>query len=326
MINNFISLGIIIDNFEDANLKRIINNFEDLEENDILEIIFLINNDENKYFIKLENLLKKSSLTNFLLLNTFQVLDKTNAEWVILSNSIGERVCLIEQSVENISEVYEQIMKVQFNDVLILSSKEKSKISVGNKIYLFFIKMFFKNGKKISNMQKINKEIKIFSRNIINQHSNSFNPSQSFQKEIYLNLESDQIKNLNIKNNKSFNTRTNYYFGNTSNILFNSFMPMRIISILSLSASFLSLAYSLWILYIYTKKDFIEGWVSTNLVLTIFFFLTSIILFFISEYLILQTKNNESNQNIKKEYTQRGSLENYDLNLKEYNDETNSDY
>jgi len=326
MINNFISLGIIIDNFEDANLKRIINNFEDLEENDILEIIFLINNDENKYFIKLENLLKKSSLTNFLLLNTFQVLDQTNAEWVILSNSIGERVCLIEQSVENISEVYEQIMKVQFNDVLILSSKEKSKISVGNKIYLFFIKMFFKNGKKISNMQKINKDIKIFSRNIINQYSNSFNPSQSFQKEIYLNLESDQIKNLNIKNNKSFNTRKNYYFGNTSNILFNSFMPMRIISILSLSASLLSLAYSLWILYIYTKKDFIEGWVSTNLVLTIFFFFTSIILFFISEYLILQTKNNESNQNIKKEYTQRGSLENYDLNLKEYNDETNSDY
>ena len=32
MINNFISLGIIIDNFEDVNLKRIINNFEDLKD------------------------------------------------------------------------------------------------------------------------------------------------------------------------------------------------------------------------------------------------------------------------------------------------------
>lgn len=325
MINSFISLGIILNNLETENLKRIITNFENLEKIDNLEIIFLINNEKNKNFIELENLLKKSRLTNFLLLNTFQVLDQTNAEWVILSNSIGEKVYLIEESVQNFSVIFSQIMEIKFNDILILSNKEKRKISFGNKIYLFFIKIFFKNGKKISNMQKINKHIKIFSRNIINQLSNSFNPSQSMQKEIYLNLESDQIINLNIKNNEALNTPTKYYFGNTSSILFNSFMPMRIISSLSLSISFLSLTYSLWILFIYSKKDFIEGWVSTNLVLTLFFFLTSIILFFISEYLILQNKNNESNQNIKKEYVQRGFLENYDLNLKDYSDKKNTE-
>lgn len=69
-------------------------------------------------------------------------------------------------------------------------------------------------------------------------------------------------------------------------IISNSVIPLRSATLLGLLASFLSLLY---IIYVFItsliKKDIIEGWLTTNLVMVVLFFLLFLILTILSEYI-----------------------------------------
>ena len=322
MINDFKTFATVINTNNIKSIKNILNNykFTYLEKN--YEIIFLINNSDTNFFNKFNKVLKKSKLNNYLVFNTFQKQDQLGAEWILLSNAIGEEVYIIDESVENLNNLIEDLLKIKNKSISIISKIEKPNISLINKLFFFLVNKLFKNGKNLSRYQKKDKKIKIFSRSIINQFSNTVNPQQYLQKELNLNLDKDNFFELKIKGNNKKSVFRNTFFTSISTMLFNSFLPIRLVGLFSLLLSFLCLIYSSWILYIYIQRDYIEGWVSTNLVLTLFFFVISIILFFLSEYFILQFKASQSNFNLKNEESKRNYLENYDLNLKKLNNET----
>jgi hypothetical protein len=320
MINNFKTFATII-NTDDINLiPDILKKYKNVYFGENYEIIFLINNPNNHFFNKFNEVLKSSELNNYLVFNTFQKQDQISAEWLLLSNSIGEEVYLVDNSVENLNELIRELLKIQNNSISIISKLEKPKISLPNKIFFIVINRLFKYGINLSRFQKSDKKIKIFSRSIINQISNTINPQLYLQKELNLNLDKKNFYKLDIKgvDNKSVFRKT--FFTSTSTMLFNSFLPIRLVGIFSLILSFLCLVYSSWIVFVYSQKDFTEGWVSTNLVLTLFFFVMSIILFFLSEYFILQFKSGQINSNLKNEGSKRNYLEKYDLNLKKFDD------
>lgn len=322
MINNFKTYATVVNTNSIDDIKKILNNykFASLEKN--YEIIFLINNPDNNFFNIFNNFLKESELNNYIVFNIYQKQDPLSAEWLLLSNAIGEEVYIIDESVENLNEFIDDLLKIENKSISIISKLGNPKVSLLNKLFFFIVNKSFKNGKNFSRFLKNDKKIKIFSRSIINQFSNTVNPQQYLQKELNLNLDENNFFELDIKGTNKKSVFRNTFFTSISTMLFNSFLPIRLVGLFSLLLSFLCLIYSSWILYIYIQRDYIEGWVSTNLVLTLFFFVISIILFFLSEYFILQFKASQLNYNLKNEESKRNYLENYDLNLKKLNDET----
>jgi len=322
MINNFKTYATVVNTNSIDDIKKILKNykFASLEKN--YEIIFLINNPDNNFFNIFNNFLKESELNNYIVFNIYQKQDPLSAEWLLLSNAIGEEVYIIDESVENLNEFIDDLLKIENKSISIISKLGNPKVSLLNKLFFFIVNKSFKNGKNLSRFLKNDKKIKIFSRSIINQFSNTVNPQQYLQKELNLNLDENNFFELDIKGTNKKSVFRNTFFTSISTMLFNSFLPIRLVGLFSLLLSFLCLIYSSWILYIYIQRDYIEGWVSTNLVLTLFFFVISIILFFLSEYFILQFKASQLNYNLKNEESKRNYLENYDLNLKKLNDET----
>jgi hypothetical protein len=68
-------------------------------------------------------------------------------------------------------------------------------------------------------------------------------------------------------------------------IVFNSSMPLRFVSVLGLSGSLLSFAYSLFVIVNYlTRRDLMQGWTTLSLQVSGLFFLVFIILMLLSEY------------------------------------------
>jgi len=69
-------------------------------------------------------------------------------------------------------------------------------------------------------------------------------------------------------------------------------VPLRLVSLLSLGGAFMNVIYSFYVLLIAAfKAQVAEGWVSTSLQLSGMFFLISLTLFFIGEYLLKTSKS-----------------------------------
>lgn len=69
-------------------------------------------------------------------------------------------------------------------------------------------------------------------------------------------------------------------------VVSNSATPLRLTSLIGLFASFLSLLYILYIIIVTIVRDsIVEGWLTTNIVMTVMFFLLFLVLTILSEYI-----------------------------------------
>jgi dolichol-phosphate mannosyltransferase len=91
-------------------------------------------------------------------------------------------------------------------------------------------------------------------------------------------------------------------------VLSNSSRPLRITSLVGLMASFISLAYFMYIIIIATfKENIVEGWLTTNVIMTMMFLMQFFVLTILSEYIarILDETRDEPLYFIEEESTSK---------------------
>jgi len=91
-------------------------------------------------------------------------------------------------------------------------------------------------------------------------------------------------------------------------VISNSFRPLRISSLVGLLASFISLAYFIYIIVIATfKENIVEGWLTTNVIMTLMFLMQFFVITILSEYVarILDETRDEPLYFIEEESTSK---------------------
>jgi hypothetical protein len=314
MINNFFTLALVLNKFSQNHIENLLTQIQKTTVKKNCEVVFLLNTEDNVDFQLFSQYIKKYDIKNFLIVNVFNKLDKSDADWLVLSNSIGEYVYLIDEDVLNLNDISEDIFNSKKTDFKVFGVKNKIKQTFPLKVFYFLFKLLSRRGSQVAQLQSYAKNIKLISRNLINEFSNSVNPSLYLQNEM-LGFEESEIQkiNLNIKKQRIY-LRDNFFHA-LSFSMFNSFRPLRFVSLVSIFLSFICLIYGVWVLSVYLQSDFTEGWVSTNFIFIVSFFMISNMLFFLSEYFIIQFKSNQINFDIKKEKSTREILANSDLNV-----------
>jgi len=91
-------------------------------------------------------------------------------------------------------------------------------------------------------------------------------------------------------------------------VISNSFRPLRSSSLVGLLASFISLAYFIYIIVIATfKENIVEGWLTTNVIMTLMFLMQFFVITILSEYVarILDETRDEPLYFIEEESTSK---------------------
>lgn len=325
MINNLISFGVIINELNNEILSKIKKLSQQINNNfDNYEIVLLINSNFVDDFSRLKETIKDYDIKNVIIFNVYEKLDTFSAEWMIADNSVGEKLILLDIQLNDLSNFIDIVNKKEVTDFYFIEDNKNQKETIFYKLFKGIFRLFSKTlvDNKLGNFTF---PVKIINRKYINEISSLNAPDEYMFKDIIFrtsNKSNNQIvrnMTLDIDQKKKKKLRSAFFNG-TGFLLSASFKPIRIIGIFSIGASFLSLFYTFWIVYVYFTRDFVEGWVSTNFIISLFFFIISTMLFLLSEYVIVFFQKSQKNYDIKSEFIIRDIYRDFDLNFKKFNE------
>ena len=293
----FLSIVCVLQNKE-SECKEIINNISKVITNltDDYEIIVVDNSSKDKTIKILEELTcGNAAVKNLQVFSLTNEVDKNIASWAGVENSLGDYVITLDPEKDDINFIPKIIEKtVPDIDILFVNNNFKLKYNVFDNSLILLNKFFLRFIPKT----KINfkgSEFRMISRKVINFIFNYPKPHIVFS-----NLASiTGFKKLQIEYNYEFKRiKKNKTILNINNsvidIIKRNHFPIRLASILMLLSSFLNLLYVFYIALVYIFKSNIEeGWTTLSLQLSGMFFLISIVLFIICEY--LYNLNNSTN-------------------------------
>lgn len=293
----FLSIVCVLQNKE-SECKEIINNISKVITNltDDYEIIVVDNSSKDKTTKILEELTcGNDAVKNLQVFSLTNEVDKNIASWAGVENSLGDYVITLDPEKDDINFIPKIIEKtVPDIDILFVNNNFKLKYNVFDNSLILLNKFFLRFIPKT----KINfkgSEFRMISRKVINFIFNYPKPHIVFS-----NLASiTGFKKLQIEYNYEFKRiKKNKTILNINNsvidIIKRNHFPIRLASILMLLSSFLNLLYVFYIALVYIFKSNIEeGWTTLSLQLSGMFFLISIVLFIICEY--LYNLNNSTN-------------------------------
>ena len=293
----FLSIVCVLQNKE-SECKEIINNISKVITNltDDYELIVVDNSSKDKTIKILEELTcGNAAVKNLQVFSLTNEVDKNIASWAGVENSLGDYVITLDPEKDDINFIPKILEKtVPDIDILFVNNNFKLKYNVFDNSLILLNKFFLRFIPKT----KINfkgSEFRMISRKVINFIFNYPKPHIVFS-----NLASiTGFKKLQIEYNYEFKRiKKNKTILNINNsvidIIKRNHFPIRLASILMLLSSFLNLLYVFYIALVYIFKSNIEeGWTTLSLQLSGMFFLISIVLFIICEY--LYNLNNSTN-------------------------------
>lgn len=293
----FLSIVCVLQNKE-SECKEIINNISKVITNltDDYELIVIDNSSKDKTIKILEELTcGNAAVKNLQVFSLTNEVDKNIASWAGVENSLGDYVITLDPEKDDINFIPKILEKtVPDIDILFVNNNFKLKYNVFDNSLILLNKFFLRFIPKT----KINfkgSEFRMISRKVINFIFNYPKPHIVFS-----NLASiTGFKKLQIEYNYEFKRiKKNKTILNINNsvidIIKRNHFPIRLASILMLLSSFLNLLYVFYIALVYIFKSNIEeGWTTLSLQLSGMFFLISIVLFIICEY--LYNLNNSTN-------------------------------
>ena len=125
MINNFFTLALVLNKFSQNHIENLLTQIQKTTVKKNCEVVFLLNTEDNVDFQLFSQYIKKYDIKNFLIVNVFNKLDKSDADWLVLSNSIGEYVYLIDEDVLNLNDISEDIFNSKKTDFKVFGVKNK---------------------------------------------------------------------------------------------------------------------------------------------------------------------------------------------------------
>ena len=233
--------------------------------------------------------------------------DSDTAAWVGLENALGDFVFVFNPAEDDLSVLPEMLEKaVAGNDVVFATNQLKPKQTMGYRIANGLFNFMYKRFNGI-NLTKEAPECRVLSKRVINfilQHnqpaiSYRLIPATAGFVKAYIEYKSHPKKRQTKKLSQSIERGIKLMVSTTH-------LPMRFVTFLSLFGACANLIYSLYVMLIgFFAENVAPGWVSTSLQMSGMFFLISLVLLVLGEYILhMASLSNEGPQyHVGQEFT-----------------------
>jgi len=286
------------------------------------EIILVDNNSDIDAMDLYKLIIDDQNLPNLQIYALSKQVSKDTASWAGVENSLGDFVVIIDPSIDDIN-VLPTMLEAAMNGKDIVFGENKFLRNNKGYFYTAFSKIFYWFFSQFSdvNMRLDIPRYRILSKRAIQfilQHNHPaltyrhlpFSRALSRSTITYSHAPSQSIK-------YSFQDRLD----NVIELLMsNTRTPMRIVTFLSLFGAISNIAYSIYVLIISLfKKDIAPGWISLSLQQSGMFFLISLVLLILGEYILhmVSLTNEGPSYHIGQEFTSRHLTTHRKLNIEE---------
>ena len=309
---HFLSLVCIINSFrEDLNL--IFSKLDNIlkASSELSEIIVIDNSANPNCSLLLKNLCTTVEIKDLNVLVLSHRVDPLSAAWAGIENSLGDYVCIFnpdQDDIGTISKLYSEIDSGA--DIIYSSPAISSKESLSYRLMKsFFILILKVINNPIS--YKRYPEFRVLSRQVINyigQHPQPMIKYKFLGEDSAFEVKTisyEPVKNVVFKKNLRNGINDGFELITSS-----TKTPMRLVTLLSMLGAVFSLGYSAFVLVsAISNGNIVEGWASISLQFSFMFFLFSIVLLILSEYILQMTRlsNEAPDYLIIKEYSSETS-------------------
>lgn len=318
----FLSLIITAKNDENTlqkELENISNSLKTLV--DDYELIIIDNASTDRTISLLRDFTSPSGLPNLQVYGLTKEVDRDAAAWVGIENALGDFVVVFNPAEDDLSVLPDMLEKaVSGSDVVFASNQLKPKQTIGyrlaNGLFNFMYKQF--NG---IHLAKEAPEYRVLSKRVINFILQHNQPAISYRHlpatagfvKSYIEYQSEPKNRQTKKLSESIEKGIRLMVSTTR-------APMRLVTVLSLFGAGANLIYSLYVVSIgLFAENVAPGWVSMSLQMSGMFFLISLVLLVLGEYILhMASLSNEGPQyHVGQEFTSAKMTRLEKLNLEE---------
>jgi len=285
------------------------------------EIIIVDNSSDDDTINVLKKLTGENGLPNLQVYALTKRVDTDTASWVGLENALGDFVAVIDPQADDIAFLPEMLAQtVTGADVVFASNEQKQKSNLPYKIARFAFNLLYEkfNGIHLATEAP---QYRILSKRVVNfilQHSQPavtyrHLPATGGFARVNLTYSTAPKISRSKKLGESIDLGARLLVSTTR-------APMRLVTSLSLFGAVTNLLYSVYVVVIgLTKADVAPGWISLSLQQSGMFFLISVVLLVLGEYILqMASLSNEGPlYHVAQEFTSAKMTRRNKLNIEE---------
>lgn len=258
------------------------------------EIIIIDNSSDDDTLNLLRDLCEESKLPN---LQVFSLLSKIDYDLAVtagIEQALGDFVFVLEMESWDVSKLEEMIVSSSSGKDVVFANNLSMKRSIP---YLFSSKVFYFLYKRFTGIDLSNDigQQKVFSRRAANYILSSARPEIALRHmHASIGFTRETIE-FNSKVRRVDRTGLSRSINRGIGILISSSnAPLRLVTFASMAGGIMAIGYSFFVLWeAFTNRDVAPGWASMSLQLSFMFFLLSLVLLVLGEYMI-RTNNQKS--------------------------------
>lgn len=318
----FLSIVFVVRN-QAANTEKVLSDAASCIANLVsdYEIIIVDNASDDDSISVLKKLTGENGLPNLQIYALTKEVDADTASWVGLENALGDYVAVIDSQADDIAFLPEMLEKaVRGADVVFASNQQKVPQSFAYRVSCAIFNGFYKRFNGI-HLAKEAPQYRVLSKKVVNfilQHSQ---PAMTYRHLpatggfARVNLTYSAAPRL------SHTKRLGESIDRGMRLLVSTTRaPMRLVTSLSLFGAVANLAYSIYVVAVgFLKPHIAPGWVSLSLQQSGMFFLISLVLLVLGEYILhmVSSANEGPLYHVGQEFTSIRMTRREKLNIEE---------
>ncbi|WOD40419.1 glycosyltransferase [Nodosilinea sp. E11] len=285
------------------------------------ELIIIDNASEDDSIEILKQVTKEHGFPNLQVYALTKGVDADTASWVGLENALGDFVAVIEPLVDDIYFLPTMLERAMSGaDVVFAMNKQRPKQSMAYRSCFWFFRKTYKLFNGIDMMSEAPR-FRLLSKRVINfvlQHpapalSYRYLPATAGFSKVNLAYSSrpQSTQKKKLRENIDLGMRL---------MVATTYWPMRLVTSLSLFGAFSNVVYSIYVIAIaLSKPDVAPGWTTLSLQQSGMFFLISLVLAMLSEYILHMSRlsNEGPPYHVAQEFTSAVITRHQKLNLEE---------
>ncbi len=255
------------------------------------ELIIVDNSSEDESLGILKNLIGQAGYPNVQVYALTKEVDTDIASWVGLENALGDFVAVIDPLTDDIGFLPQMLDKaVSGIDIVFANNKQKPRQSYAYRVAYAAFNILYKSVNGI-HLSRESSKYRLFSKRIVNFILQHPQPSITYRhlpamggfSRINMEYSSTLLAQSSKKLGESIDQGMRLLVSTTR-------VPMRLVTSLSLFGAIANLIYSVYVVFVSIfKPDVAPGWASLSLQQSGMFFLISLVLLVLGEYLLYTT-------------------------------------
>lgn len=252
------------------------------------ELIIVDNASDDESINMLKNLTGQSGYPNLQVYALTKEVDGDTASWVGLENALGDFVAVIDPLLDDISFLPEMLDKAMIGaDVVFANNKQKPRQSLAYRVAYATFNFLYKSFNGI-HLAKEAPQYRLLSKHVVNFILQHPQPTVTYRhlpatggfSRINMEYSAKPLARSTKKLGESIDRGVRLLVSTTQ-------APMRLVTSLSLFGAAANLIYSVYVVAIgIFKTDVAPGWVSMSLQQSGMFFLISLVLLVLGEYIL----------------------------------------